>query len=87
MKVCSRSTAPDLAGFEIIWKLLWHDEWAICDKLRIHDRDLDPAVGSTRLLAVARYTRVGLAKTLRAHDGGGNPGLYEEVADSFGAPL
>jgi len=35
---------------------LWHDEWAVREKLRIHYADLDPAVGSTRLFAAARNT-------------------------------
>jgi hypothetical protein len=66
---------------------LWHDERAVRDKFRIHYADLDPAVGSTRLFAVARNARVGFAKTLGAHDCRGNSGLHQEVADSFGATL
>jgi len=31
---------------------VWLDEWAVRDELRIHYADLDPAVGSTRLVAV-----------------------------------
>jgi hypothetical protein len=66
---------------------LWHDERAVRDKFRIHYADLDPAVGSTRLFAIARNARVGFAKTLGAHDCRGNSGLHQEVADSFGATL
>src|SRR5580692_1354777 len=61
---------------------LWHDERAVRDKFRIHYADLDRAVGSTRLFAVARNARVGFAKTLSAHDGRGNSGLQQEVADT-----
>src|SRR6266571_7167470 len=64
---------------------LWHDERAVRDKFRIHYANLDPAVGSTRLFAVAWNARVGFAKTLGAHDCRGNSGLHQEVADSFGA--
>ena len=66
---------------------VWLDEWAVRDELRIHYADLDPAVGSTRLVAVARNARVGLAKTRVAHDCWGNSGLHQEVADGFGATL
>src|ERR1700687_4017370 len=66
---------------------LWHDERAVRDKFRIHYADLDPAVGSTRLFAVARNARIGFAKTLGAHDCRGNSGLHQEVADSFCATL
>jgi hypothetical protein len=66
---------------------LWHDERAVRDKFRVHYADLDPAVGSTRLFAVARNARIGFAKTLGAHDCRGNSGLHQEVADSFGATL
>jgi hypothetical protein len=66
---------------------VWLDERAVRDELRIDYADLDPAVGSTRLLAVARNARVGLAKTLRAHDRWGNSSLHQEVADGFGAAL
>jgi hypothetical protein len=53
----------------------WHDERAVRDKCRIHYAKLDPAVGSTRLLAVARKARVGFAKTLGALDCPGKSGL------------
>src|SRR6185369_165249 len=43
--------------------------------------------GGTRLFAVAWNARVGFAKTLGTHDCGGNSGLHQEVADSFGATL
>src|ERR1700733_6595357 len=43
---------------------LGHVERAVRDKFRIHYADLDPAVGSTRLFAVARNARIGFAKTL-----------------------
>jgi hypothetical protein len=67
---------------------LRHDESAVRDKFGIHYGDLDPAVGSTRLFAVARNARVGFAKTLAARDcRRGNSGLHQEVADSFGATL
>ena len=64
------------------------DEIAVRDEFRIHYGDLDPAVGGTRLFAVARNARVGFAKTPGARDGRrGNSGLHQEVADSFGATL
>ena len=56
---------------------LWHGERDVRDNFRIHDADLDPAVGSRRLFVVARNARVGFAKTLSAYD-------CREVADSFG---
>ena len=66
---------------------LWHDERAVRDQFRIHYADFNPAVGGTRLFAVARNARVGFAITLGAHDCRGNSGLHKEVADSFGTTL
>ena len=80
-------SALDVYTGPVLPNSLWHDERAVRDKFRIHYADLDPAVGSTRLFAVARNARVGFAKTLGAHDCRRNSGLSQEVADSFGATL
>ena len=60
---------------------------AVREEPRIHDADLDPAVSSACLFAVARNARVGLAKALGSHDRRGDSSLHQEVADGFGAAL
>ena len=54
---------------------------------RVTEHQSRAAVGSTRLVADARNARGGLAKTLGVHDGWGNSGLLQEVADGFGPTL
>ena len=71
-------SALDVYAGPVPAKSLWHDERAVRDKFRIHYADLDPAVGSTRLFAVARNAWVGFAKTLGAQDCRGNSGLHKK---------
>ena len=51
-------------------------ELAVGEEPGIHDADLDPAVSSACLFAVARHTRVGLAKALGGHDRRGDSSLH-----------